>query len=517
MTPRGGAAPPADALRVVLLGQTGLDQSLRREPSLELYRARNTFEAVGELGTPIGPDSPGPAVVIVAAGTVTQDEMMALTSALRRVEPGVCVVGLLDSAQARGIAPEPARYGLDAWLVPPVSAGVLRLLVNNRDVVGGRDVVAGQVESAPVESAPSAGEAAPSVMHTVPIAPPFASAARVEPEDVLVASPSPATAVPVSTMVMRPLPVPDAAGVARGPAHSAAAPPVAVASDLGPVNALLMGSDVVTACLAVLRSRAGGRLSECAFIPAGNAAAAQAGAGVPVVHKGHTFGVLNDASGRNAASDAELREAAAFLASWLALREQQSQLRRAAFTDPLTGAWNRRYFDGFLARAMNDARTSRHDVSLLLFDIDDFKRYNDRFGHGAGDEILVGVVGLLRSVVRASDRVCRLGGDEFAVVFHEPGGPREPGSHHPASILALARRFQKQLAQARFRKLGDDARANLGLSGGLATYPWDGHDAQSLIEHADRLLCESKAKGKNVIRLGPGVSETLSPDDTTPR
>ncbi len=490
--PPGATSPPiaAERLRVVLVGNTGLDQSLRREPSLELYRARSSFEAVGELGTPLGPDSPNAAVVIVAPGTVTQEEVTALARALRRLDPEVCIVGLLDSTHSRNLAPDPKSFGLDAWLVPPVSAGVLRLLVLNRGVTSEGDHFS--------ERAAATSD------------PPPASAAA-EPESVLVTAPVAAPAVPVSTVVMSPQPVPPAPEPARQ--TRIAQPSADLVSALGtaqpPLQALLAGGDVVTACLSVLRAR-GGSLGECAFLSGpGTPSPAASSPGVPVVHKGHSFGVLTAPD-----PTPELEPAARWLASWLALREQQSQLRRAAFTDPLTGAWNRRYFDGFLARALAEAKASRHDVSLLLFDIDDFKQYNDRFGHAAGDEILVAVVGLLRSVVRASDRVCRLGGDEFAVIFHEPTGPREPGSHHPASILTLARRFQKQVAQTQFRKLGNDARASLGVSGGLATFPWDGHDAESLLEHADRLLCESKSKGKNVIRLGPEAERTLGPGES---
>jgi diguanylate cyclase (GGDEF)-like protein len=203
------------------------------------------------------------------------------------------------------------------------------------------------------------------------------------------------------------------------------------------------------------------------------------------------------------------------MALWLALREQQSQLRRAAFTDALTGAWNRRYFDGFIARAIGEARSSRSDLTVLLFDIDNFKHYNDRFGHAAGDEILIETVRLLKSVVRSNDRVCRVGGDEFAVIFHEPQGPREAGSQHPSCILDLAKRFQRQVAQTKFPKLADGAPGTLAISGGLATYPWDGHDAESLMAHADRLLRESKSRGKNVVRIGPGAMKALGAHDST--
>lgn len=193
------------------------------------------------------------------------------------------------------------------------------------------------------------------------------------------------------------------------------------------------------------------------------------------------------------------------LAPWLAIREQYRRLRLAAYSDPLTGAWNRRYFDQFLAGALTEAREQRHNVTILVFDIDNFKSYNDRFGHEAGDEILIETVRLLRSVIRPTDRVCRIGGDEFAVIFHEPQGPRDPASRHPTSIHAIAARFQSQVRSARFAKLGNDAPGNLSISGGLATYPWDGTTPAELLRRADELAIEGKRQGKNVIMFGPGT------------
>ncbi|MBX3390345.1 MAG: GGDEF domain-containing protein [Phycisphaeraceae bacterium] len=195
----------------------------------------------------------------------------------------------------------------------------------------------------------------------------------------------------------------------------------------------------------------------------------------------------------------------ATLAPWVALREQMRRLRLAAYSDPLTGAWNRRYFDQFLGAALQIASKQRHSVTVLVFDIDDFKSFNDRFGHQAGDDILKETVRLLRSVIRPTDRVCRIGGDEFAVIFNEPEGPRDPASRHPKTIYQIAARFQQQVREAKFPKLTAEAPATLRISGGLATYPWDGLTATDLVCKADERAMEGKRQGKNVIMLGPGV------------
>ncbi|MBX3380803.1 MAG: diguanylate cyclase [Phycisphaeraceae bacterium] len=195
------------------------------------------------------------------------------------------------------------------------------------------------------------------------------------------------------------------------------------------------------------------------------------------------------------------------LAPWVAIREQMKRLRLAAYSDPLTGAWNRRYFDQFLGAALQIAQDLRYSVTVLVFDIDDFKHFNDQFGHQAGDDILRETVRLLRSVIRPTDRVCRIGGDEFAVIFNEPEGPRDPASRHPKTIFQIAARFQQQVRQATFPKLTAEAPATLRISGGLATYPWDGLTAAELVAKADERAMEGKRQGKNVIMLGPGAGE----------
>ena len=89
--------------------------------------------------------------------------------------------------------------------------------------------------------------------------------------------------------------------------------------------------------------------------------------------------------------------------------------------------------------------------------------------------------------------------------FNEPDGPRQEGSRHPTSVFELAQRFQKQIAEHRFPKLGKDAKGSLAISGGLATFPWDGMNAEDLLRKADLLALESKRAGKNAITLGQGA------------
>ena len=207
------------------------------------------------------------------------------------------------------------------------------------------------------------------------------------------------------------------------------------------------------------------------------------------------------------AGERELRPWAAWLARWLALDHRYRDFRVKAYQDDLTGAWNRRFYDVFMKRILRQASDSRRAVTILVFDIDDFKHYNDDFGHDAGDEILKETVRLLESVIRSGDRVCRIGGDEFVVIFADPERADERKSNPPETVEEIATRFQDQICQMKFPKLGLDAPGTLTISGGLATYPWDGRTPGNLLHHADQLALQSKKKGKNVITLGPGVGK----------
>ena len=108
------------------------------------------------------------------------------------------------------------------------------------------------------------------------------------------------------------------------------------------------------------------------------------------------------------------------------LQDRHNGLQKLAITDELTGLYNGRYFRHYLERIVAKARDLMFPVTLLLFDIDNFKKYNDQYGHGVGDEILRQTAALMKQCVRDHDLVARISGDEFAVVFWEKEGPRQP-------------------------------------------------------------------------------------------
>lgn len=176
-------------------------------------------------------------------------------------------------------------------------------------------------------------------------------------------------------------------------------------------------------------------------------------------------------------------------------------LHRLATTDELTGAYNRRYFIHFGEQLLQRARQKRFRVTLLLYDVDDLKIYNDRYGHAAGDEILRETARLMKQITRKHDVVARIGGDEFAVLFWDAGPTRQPNSQPPQAAYALADRFRQAVNTFQFKSLGPKATGTLSISGGLATFPWDGWTIDQLLQRADQALYTGKAAGKNVIHL----------------
>jgi PleD family two-component response regulator len=199
------------------------------------------------------------------------------------------------------------------------------------------------------------------------------------------------------------------------------------------------------------------------------------------------------------------------LANVQALQERHNSLQRMAITDDLTGLANGRYFRHFLAKILEKARVMRFPVTLFLFDIDSFKKYNDQYGHGVGDDILKQTAALIKRCTRDHDLVARISGDEFAVVFWEKEGPRQPRDPNlpvgrtPKETQEMLDRFRRLLATQNFPGLGPGGKGCLTISGGIAVYPYDAIDADHLIEAADhQLMFGAKRSGRNSIRLVGG-------------
>jgi len=185
-------------------------------------------------------------------------------------------------------------------------------------------------------------------------------------------------------------------------------------------------------------------------------------------------------------------------------------LEKMATEDDLTGLKNRRYLWEFSRQIIERARTTNEQVTLLIFDIDNFKHYNDIYGHLAGDEILKQAAVLMRRCCRRHDVVGRVGGDEFAVVFWDSGQvkPSRPAAErrsatvdHPKEAIFIAKRFRREFERAELHLLGPEGKGTLTISGGLASCPRGGSTVQELFQQADKALLEAKRSGKNRIYL----------------
>ncbi len=228
-------------------------------------------------------------------------------------------------------------------------------------------------------------------------------------------------------------------------------------------------------------------------------------------------------------SSADRVAAAAFLAQLSEhiarvqiLQDRHASLQRLAITDDLTGLANGRYFRHFLAKTIDKAKVMRFPVTLFLFDIDNFKKYNDQFGHCVGDEILKQTATLMRRCVRDHDLVARISGDEFAVVFWEIEGPRQPrdpkappaAGRTPQETQEILNRFRRLLATHDYPGLGHHGKGTLTISGGIAVCPWDAQDANGLIDAADKqLMFGAKRSGRNSIHLVGGQCLPITPEE----
>ena len=165
-----------------------------------------------------------------------------------------------------------------------------------------------------------------------------------------------------------------------------------------------------------------------------------------------------------------------------------------ARTDPLTGLPNRRVFDDEITRRMAELRRSGNPISVLLADIDFFKRFNDQYGHQAGDSVLQQVARTLKETMRESDLVARIGGEEFAVIL--------PSSEEPRACQA-AKRARQAIEHAAFQFEGQPL--HVSISCGAAQASRD-EDISSLVKRADQAMYASKDAGRNSAHWHDGRS-----------
>ncbi|MDA8164522.1 MAG: diguanylate cyclase [Desulfobacteraceae bacterium] len=170
-------------------------------------------------------------------------------------------------------------------------------------------------------------------------------------------------------------------------------------------------------------------------------------------------------------------------------KELELRLRSMATTDELTGAYNRRMFDEILCKQMSRAERQGEPLSMVMLDIDHFKKINDNFGHVAGDEVLRSLAALLRENIRDMDFFARWGGEEFIILL--PATPPEAARH-------LAERLRHIVAGHGFGQVGP-----VTISLGVARYR-QGEPREALLRRADESLYDAKRTGRNKVVMAGG-------------
>ena len=171
-----------------------------------------------------------------------------------------------------------------------------------------------------------------------------------------------------------------------------------------------------------------------------------------------------------------------------------AQLREQAIRDSLTGLFNRRYLDEALEREAHRAERHQHPLSLLMIEVDSFKKFNDTFGHETGDVILRKVAELIQANTRAGDIACRYGGDEFTLIL-------------PETMLEAAKQCAERLREDAMHLhllYSGKALGDLTLSIGMAVFPKHGVTGALALQAADEAMYRAKQAGKNRVVVAPG-------------
>jgi len=180
------------------------------------------------------------------------------------------------------------------------------------------------------------------------------------------------------------------------------------------------------------------------------------------------------------------------LANQAALAIENSRLYEMivhkSHTDSLTNLWNHGYFQETLDRFLSKAKKENTPLSLALIDLDNFKKFNDTYGHQNGDIILKEISDIFREYSRDIDFVCRYGGEEFAIIFINTNNQQS---------YDIAERLRDRIEQHQFSTFAPDPTIKITVSIGLASFPEHGQTKEELIANADKTMYIAKFSGKN--------------------
>jgi diguanylate cyclase (GGDEF)-like protein len=210
---------------------------------------------------------------------------------------------------------------------------------------------------------------------------------------------------------------------------------------------------------------------------------------VPLSSRGEVLGVLSLGTAVSGGYTSRERRLLEVLAGNVAIAIQNAELytqtQKLAIRDGLTHLYNHRYLQQRLTHEEQRAKRYHRTFSFVLLDIDNFKVYNDMFGHPSGDKLLIDLARILESSVRSVDFVARYGGEEFAIVLPECDKER---------ALLVAERIRKNVEEF---SNSHREHYNLTISAGVSCYPADGDNKEVLLDKADKALYKAKGEGKN--------------------
>ncbi len=178
-----------------------------------------------------------------------------------------------------------------------------------------------------------------------------------------------------------------------------------------------------------------------------------------------------------------------FIIKYLITSRNFEYTYKLATTDGLTELYNHRFFQEQIRIQIRNAEKTKGNFSLILIDIDFFKKFNDKYGHQAGDAVLKHVARTLKSSVRTEDFVCRYGGEEMTIILKN--AKRETG-------VKIAQNICSTIASRKY-ELSPELEVNITISLGVATYPENGTTPTDLIEYADKCLYKAKENGRNQV------------------
>jgi diguanylate cyclase (GGDEF)-like protein len=224
---------------------------------------------------------------------------------------------------------------------------------------------------------------------------------------------------------------------------------------------------------------------------------------MPMMAHGEALGVLyiaqSRAGGFTEAKQQVARTVAEQISLALANLQLQETLRTQSIRDPLTGLFNRRYMEASLEREMHRSLRRSHPLSIIMLDIDHFKRFNDTFGHDAGDALLSEFGRFLATQVRGEDIACRYGGEEFMLIL--PDASVEVAAQRAERLREAARQINVQHRRQTLEAIT--------ISIGVASVPNHAADGEELMRAADTALYAAKRQGRDRVVVANATPQDM--------